>query len=182
MKEATAKCLRNDFCSGSMAHMRYLIYAQKAREENFPSIARLFSALAVSRYIRASEQYRLVHELIGVHTACSEAHFTFFRTMDNLERARDDEKHEANEVLPAYIAVAESQGEGAASKSLKCSAAVCRHLVALLDDVIQKTKHADEEPKIEQLHVCQACGYIAAEITMGGCPLCGERAKFISVT
>jgi rubrerythrin len=165
-----------------MAHVRYLLYSQKAKEESFPSIAHLFRALALSRYTRAMEQYCLVQELIGTHTASAETYFTFARTIDNLGRARDAETSDAKEMLPAYTALAESQGEDAAARSLKRSAAICLHRAALLDDVIRKTKHAGEEPKIGYLYVCHACGYVTMEIAAGGCPVCGnERAGFMHV-
>jgi rubrerythrin len=166
-----------------MAHVRYLLYAGKAREENFPGIARLFRALALSRCTQASEQYYLVNELIGTRTASADTYFTFARTMDNLERARDAEKDDANELLPAYAALAENQGEETAARSLKRSAAICHRRAALLDDVIRKTKHAAEEPKIDLLYVCRACGYVTGEIAPEGCPVCGsERTGFITVT
>jgi rubrerythrin len=183
MREATAKCLRDGFCANSIAHTRYLLYAQKAKEESFPSIARLFRALALSRYTRAAEQYRLTQELIGTHTACSDTYFTFNRTMDNLERARNAESHEANEVVPAYVAVAESQGEEAAAKSLKRSAAICRRRAALLDSVFLKTQHAAAEPVIGEVFVCKACGMVAENVPVEGCPVCGTDVDgFITVT
>jgi rubrerythrin len=166
-----------------MAYVRYLLYSQKAKEENFPSIAHLFRALALSRYTRASEQYHLVSDLLGTRMASTETYFTLARTIDNLERARDAETGEANETLPAYAAVAESQREEVATRSLKRSVAICRRRAALLEDVIQKTKHAAEEPKIDELYVCRSCGYVTGEIAHGGCPVCsGDRTGFIAVT
>lgn len=183
MREATAKCLRDTFCADSIAHVRYLLYAQKAREENFPWIALLFRALALSRYTRASEQYTLVNELIGTRTAATDTYFTLERTMDNMERARNAEACDANDVLPACAAVAESQGEEAAARSFKRSAAICLHRAAMLEDVIQKTKHAAEEPKIGGLYVCRDCGYVTAGTVPDGCPVCGnEQAGFTAVT
>ncbi len=88
-----------------------------------------------------------------------------------------------SETLPAYAAVAESQGEEAAARSLKRSAMICLRRAALLEDVILKTKHAAEEPKIDGLYVCRSCGYVTDEIAPGGCPVCGtDRAGFIAVT
>ena len=106
MKEATAKCLRDSFCSDSMAHVRYLLYAKKATEESFPSIARPVPGGGAFAIHEGIGMYRLTHELIGTHTACPDTYFTLDRTMDNLERARNAESHEANEVVPAYVAVA----------------------------------------------------------------------------
>ena len=183
MREATAKCLRDDFCADSMAYVRYLLYSQKAKEEDFPSIAHLFRALALSRYTRASVEYHLVNDLLGTHSVSGDTYFTFARTMDNLERARDAETGDANETLPAYAAVAESQGEEAAARSLKRSAMICLRRAAMLEDVILKTKHAGEEPKIDGLYVCRSCGYVTGEIASGGCPVCGtDRTGFIAVT
>lgn len=183
MKEATIKCLRDSFSSNSMAYVRYMLYAQKAKEENFPSIARLFSALALSRYTRAAELYQLTNELIGTHTVCSETYFTFNRTMDNLERARNEESHEANEIVPACIAVAESQGEEGAAKGLKRSASVCHRRAALLDSVFMKTQHAAAEPDIGEVFVCKACGMVAESIPGEGCPVCRtDVTGFITVT
>jgi rubrerythrin len=183
MREVTARCLRDCFCANSMAHVRYLLFAQKAKEENFPGIAHLFRALALSRYTRASEQYHLVNELIGTRAVSTDTFFIFARTMDNLERARDAEAGEANELLPAYAAVAESQGEEGAARSLKRSAVISRRRAALLDDVIRKTKHAAEEPKIDGLYVCRACCHFTDLIAQEGCPVCGsERTGFIAVT
>ena len=182
MKEPTAKCLRDSYCANSMAHVRYLLYAQKAKEEGFPGIAHLFRALALSRYTRASEQYHLVNELIGTRTVSSDTYFTFARTMDNLERARDAETSDANDLLPAFAAMADSQGEEAAARSLKRSAAICRHRAALLDEVIQETKHAAAEPAIDGLYVCRTCGYVTAKVVPEACPVCGtERTGFIAV-
>ncbi len=165
-----------------MAHVRYLLYAQKANEESFPSIARLFRALALSRYTRASELYRLTHELIGTHTACSDTYFTFDRTMDNLERARNAESHEANEVIPAYVAVAECQGEEGAARSLKRSAVICHQWAAILDRVFLETRHAAEEPLIRDVYICKTCGMVIENVPEEECSVCGgDVAGIIAV-
>ncbi|MGA9140545.1 MAG: ferritin family protein [Methanocella sp.] len=182
MKEATAKCLRDGFCSDSMAHTRYILYAQKANEESFPSIARLFRALAYSRHTRAAELYRLTGELIGTHTVCSDTYFTFSRTMDNLKRARNAESHEADEVLSAYAAVAEIQGEEGAAKSLKRSAVLCHQRAAILDSVFIETHHAAGEPLIRVTYVCKTCGMVIENLPEEACPVCGtDVSGFIAV-
>jgi rubrerythrin len=182
MREATARCLRDTFCVNSMAHVRYLLYARRAKDENFPGISRLFRALAMSRYVRASEQFAMVNELIGTRAAGAETYFTLARTIDNMERARDAEKDDADELLPACMAVAGSQGEEAAAKSLERSAAIGRRRAALLEDVILKTKETDQEPEIASIYVCRACGYVTRDIAPEGCPICGnEKTEFVCV-
>jgi rubrerythrin len=160
-----------------MAHVRYLLYAQKAREEGFPGIAHLFRALALSRYTRASDQYRLVSELIGTRTASVETYFTLARTMDNTERARDAEAMDANEVISAYVAVAESQHEMAAVKNLKRSAAICHRRAAILDSVFLQTRRADEEPCISDIFLCKNCGNILEAPLPGTCTICDAGSE-----
>ena len=46
MNEQTAANLRSAFGGESMAHMRYMIWADKAEQENFPNVARLFRAIS----------------------------------------------------------------------------------------------------------------------------------------
>jgi rubrerythrin len=179
MREATTKCLHDGFCSDSMAHTRYLLYAQNANEENFPSIARLFRALAFSRYTRAAELYRLTGQLIGTHTACSDTYFTFNRT---LEMARNAESHEAKEIFSTYAAVAESQGEEGAAKSLKRSAALCHQRAAIMDRIFMATRHAAEEPLIRVVYVCKTCGMVIENVPEEACPICGtDVSGFITV-
>ena len=182
MREATAQCIRDAFCRESVAHVRYLIYADKATEEHFPAIARLFRAFALSKYLMASGYYHLVNELIGVYPAFAATHYTLNRTMDNLERSRDAEAETAKGAFEPYLAVARLQKEKGAEKSLKCSIEVCRDASTVMGDVLQKTRHAAEEPQIGELYVCRVCGYVKEGKPSGQCTVCvGSKAGFILV-
>jgi rubrerythrin len=46
MRRRTEKNLNDAFAGESQAHMRYLIFAEKAEEEGLLNIARLFRAIA----------------------------------------------------------------------------------------------------------------------------------------
>lgn len=41
------------FSGESQAHMKYLIFAMKAREEGFENVARLFEAIAFAEFVHA---------------------------------------------------------------------------------------------------------------------------------
>ena len=47
MRTMTDKNLHDAFAGESMAHMKYMIYAEKAETEGKPQVARLFKAIAL---------------------------------------------------------------------------------------------------------------------------------------
>jgi rubrerythrin len=182
MRAATEGCLRNAFCGESMAHARYMIYSEKADDEGFPSIARLFRAAAISKYLQAEKKYVMAGELLGHHTACVRTHFTFARTMDNLGRSRDAEAEDAKEVYSAFIAVAEAQAEAGALKCLRQSDAICHGLAALLDSAFLGAQRAREEPAIGDIYVCQSCGLVMENAPPELCPVCeGDSAGYVII-
>jgi rubrerythrin len=121
----------------------------------------------------------MVSGLLDVYPVNATTHFTYGRTMDNLERSRDSETGAAKEFYQPCLAVAESEQEKGAVKSLKCSAEVSRGAAALIDRVFRKTQHAAEEPHIGDLRVCQACGYIVEGLLPEKCPICDDTGYTI---
>ncbi|OYT52811.1 rubrerythrin, partial [Candidatus Bathyarchaeota archaeon ex4484_135] len=53
MGEMTRRFLKDAFAGESQAHMRYLIFADKAENEGFPNVARLFRAIAYAEFVHA---------------------------------------------------------------------------------------------------------------------------------
>ncbi len=58
----TKDALLSAFCSESMAHTRYLIFAEIAEREGYPNVARLFKAIARSELIHAKNHYNNLKE------------------------------------------------------------------------------------------------------------------------
>ena len=50
--------LRSAYAGESQAHMRYAIYAERARKAGFPNVARLFTAIAAAEKVHARNHYR----------------------------------------------------------------------------------------------------------------------------
>jgi rubrerythrin len=155
-----------------MAHVRYLIYAEKAEAANFSSVARLFRAFAQSEYVVAAAHFGLLGELLSVHTVNATTPFTFERTMDNLVRSRDAEAEAAKEIYPPCLAVAESQDEEGAAKSFGHAAKISHRRAEMLEVVSLKARRADEEPCISDLFVCQACGNVMEAPLSAACAVC----------
>ena len=73
MKKMTEEFLKAAFSGESQAHMKYLIFAEKAEEEGLKNIARLFRAIAYAEYVHARNHLKELG-MVGV-------------TKDNLQAA-----------------------------------------------------------------------------------------------
>ncbi|WP_424359939.1 rubrerythrin family protein [Methanocella sp. MCL-LM] len=177
MREATLKCLRDAFCSESMSHVRYLIFAGHAQDESFPVLSRLFRAFALAKYLRASELYYLSRDMLGNPAVNSNSYFIFERTMDNLVKARDMEINSVKEVFEPYHALAMAESEPAAAHCLEKSAVISRVIANMIDNVVPKLRHTDEEPDIGDIFICSICGFIAIDRAPEACPCCNSSAE-----
>ncbi|MEM0110388.1 MAG: rubrerythrin family protein, partial [Desulfurococcus sp.] len=60
LRTMTRQFLLNAFGGESMAHMRYLIFAEIAEKEGFPNVARLFKAIAFAEQVHARNHYNVL--------------------------------------------------------------------------------------------------------------------------
>ncbi|RLG47944.1 MAG: rubrerythrin family protein, partial [Thermoproteota archaeon] len=105
MKKMTEEFLKAAFSGESQAHMKYLIFAEKAEEEGLKNIARLFRAIAYAEYVHARNHLKELG-MVGV-------------TKDNLQAAIEGETYEVQEMYPVYNNTAKMQGEKGAERSTK---------------------------------------------------------------
>jgi rubrerythrin len=73
MQEMSKDNLEAAFAGESQAHMKYLIFADRAEKEGFSNVARLFRATAYAEQVHATSHFRTLKH-IG-------------KTVDNLEAA-----------------------------------------------------------------------------------------------
>ncbi len=155
----TKRFLGEAFAGESQAHMRYLIFANKAREEGFENVARLFEAIAFAEFVHARNHFEALGNLS--------------ETKDNLQVAIDGENWEVNEMYPAYNAVAELQNESKAKRSIHYALEAEKIHSALYT----KAKQAVEEGKditIGEIYICSVCGY-TTDSKVDRCPVCGAN-------
>ena len=178
MKKMTEKNLINAFGGESQAHMRYLHFADKAEEENFPNVARLFHAIAHAEYIHSGDHYNELEHLDGGFVANSMAAFGPGNTKKNLGLAIAGEVYEITEMYPTYIEVAKFQEKPGDQKSFEWAYGTEKMHKALFD----KAKEAvDSESDVEMgpIQVCKVCGYTLEGDAPETCPLCGvSKEKF----
>lgn len=162
MRKMTEQNLRQAFAGESQAHMRYLIFSEKAERENKKNLARLFKAIAFAEQVHATNHYRALGEIND--------------SSKNLQVGIDGETYEVEEMYPAYNAVAELQKEQIASKTTHFALEAEKiHM-----EMYKKSKQVVDQGKdieIGDIYICDVCGYTVEGIAPDVCPICGAKKE-----
>lgn len=174
----TADALMSAYGGESMAHMRYLVFADIAEKEGFHNVARLFRAIAFSEQVHASNHFNRLRGLDVDAKVVAGAPFGPGKTSKNLELAIRGEEFEVEEMYPVYIAVAKAQGEKSAETSFRW-ALESEKIHAELYREAKKSVERGEDWKIDgYVWVCPVCGhtYVGSE-PPEKCPICGVSGE-----
>ncbi|MGQ9676668.1 MAG: rubrerythrin family protein [Chloroflexota bacterium] len=164
MRQMTADNLKAAFAGESQAHMRYLIFADKAQREGRENVARLFRAIAYAEQVHATNHYRAMD---GIKT-----------TADNLDVAIGGETFEVDEMYPAYLEVARLQDERRAQTSMNY-ALETEKVHAKMYQAAKEAAIRGDDVEIGPISVCEICGYTIEGDLPERCPVCNApRDKF----
>jgi rubrerythrin len=164
----TADNLQAAFAGESQANRKYLAFAAKADAEGHPQIAKLFRAAAAAETVHAHAHLRVMG---GIGD-----------TRKNLEAAIDGEGHEFREMYPAFIEVAEREGNRAAVVSFRNANAVEKIHFDLYSKALE-TLNAGNDLSPAAIHVCEICGNTVVGEVPDKCPVCGAaKTKFKEAT
>jgi rubrerythrin len=157
--------LESAFAGESQAHLRYLVYADKAEREGYPEVARLFRAVAHAEQVHATSHLRTLGK-VG-------------KTVENLQEGIDGEMYEVEEMYPAFMAVAETQEEKTALRS-HSRAMEAEKVHAGFYARAKEAVETGEDVKLGQVYVCEVCGWTGEGEPPDECPLCGaKKDKFV---
>lgn len=166
MQKMTKDNLEAAFAGESQAHIKYLIFADKAEKEGFANVARLFRATSYAEQVHATSHFRT---LKGVG-----------KTADNLSAAIGGETYEVEEMYPAFIAVAKEQQEKAAVRSNEW-AMEAEKVHAALYGRAKSSVEAENDTDIGQVYVCSVCGWTGEGEPPDECPLCkAKKENFVA--
>lgn len=154
----TMKDLGEAFAGESQANRKYLAFAQKADEEGYPQVARLFRAAAAAETIHAHMHLR---NMGGVNS-----------TLDNLKEAVAGETYEFSEMYPGFIEDAQSEGEKAALRGFKLASEAEKVHAGLY----QKALDNLDKKEVFDVYLCPICGHVAEGEAPDACPICGAKA------
>jgi rubrerythrin len=180
----TVSVLRAALQGERTAHLRYLAFSERAREEKYPRIGYLFSALAVSEGIHARNFLAVLKDLNDLGDV-SALEFPLKDTKDNIRNSSTVELEEIDVRYPGFLdrltpekrddAIsalthawrAEKQHRDLIATLAKGSGALFGFLAALI------------EGKPVEYFVCQSCGSTLSTPEMpkrqdSPCPICGN--------
>lgn len=173
MRDMTSANLRSAFGGESQAHMRYLIYADKAKEEGFKNVSRLFTAIADAERVHATRHFSVLADVGGAFAVTSMAGFGLKGTSENLSVAIEGENFEVNEMYPAYRAIAKEQGEASAEESFKW-AYLSEKVHSKMFQKAKEAVDARRDVELGAIQICQICGYTVEGEAPDKCPVCQQ--------
>jgi rubrerythrin len=146
------------FAGESQANRKYLAFSEKAAQEGFPAVAKLFRAASEAEAIHA-------RTLLGVMGASRS-------TAENLAASVAGETHEFTEMYPGFIAEAEREGQKAAITPFTY-AMRAEEVHAGLYSKATETVKAGQDLGAAKVLLCPVCGNIALDEAPERCPICG---------
>jgi rubrerythrin len=164
MKKMTEKALSEAFAGESMAHMKYLIFAEVAEREGFPNIARLFKATAYAEQAHASHHARL----LGL----------IKQTSENLETGIQGETYEVDEMYPVFLSTAVMQQEKNAEQAINYALAAEKIHIGFYKQAKENVNNG-KDIAIDDIYICPVCGFTHIGAPPEKCPVCNAlKNKF----
>jgi len=160
----TEKDLFEAFVGEAKATVRLKSFADKAEQEGYPEIAKLFRAVSAAEFVHATRALRL----LGIIRS----------TEENLKRSFESETAVSENRYPEFIRQAEADSNNAARLAFT-HARDAEEFHAKLYKLAMSDLAAERE---SVFHVCQVCGYVVDGEPPDVCPVCGaRREKFFQV-
>jgi rubrerythrin len=164
----TDENLKAAFAGESQANRMYLAFAERAEQEGFPQIAKLFRAAAQAETVHA------MNHLCAMGQVKS--------TVENLGAAVSGETYEFKKMYPEFIAEAKTDGAKQAFVSFDYANRVEQIHEGLYQKAIEVIKAKTDLPKAD-VYVCPVCGNTFVGSTPGRCPICATaKEKFIKIS
>jgi len=166
MKKMTEENVKAALAGESQAHIKYLAFSEKAAGEKLPNIARAFKANAYAEQVHATNHLKT---LGGIGT-----------TKSNLDAAIGGENFEVEEMYPAYVVVAQAQGEKSAEMVLNWAMAAEKVHAGIYRGASAAVE-TGRDIAFKPIHVCSVCGFTMEGDAPDKCPVCGSsKDKFLT--
>jgi rubrerythrin len=164
MSDQSNKNLLEAFAGESQANRRYLAFADKAEEEGYPNIARLFRAAAESETIHAINHLRAMG---GIKS-----------TLENAKEAWQGEKDEFTGMYPMFMDQAKRDANNAALQSFFWANEAEKEHGEFYEKAVTSLKDGNDL-ELDELYVCSVCGFTVEGTPPDKCPTCGQpKEKF----
>ena len=163
----TVENLKKAFAGESQANRRYHAFAQKAKEEGFVQVAKLFRAAEKAEMVHALNHLRIMGEIRS--------------TAENLDAAVSGETFEFKEMYPEFLSIAKQEGKQQAAWSFQVANKVEEVHAGLFSKAVESVKSTKDLDEIDY-YVCEVCGNTVEGVTPEKCPICGSpKTAFIKI-
>jgi rubrerythrin len=155
----TSDNLQAAFAGESQASRKYLYFAEKADEEGYKQIARLFRAASDAETVHARNHLNVMK---GIKS-----------TADNLKTAIGGENYEFTKMYPEFMKQAEAEGNGEANNTFYLANKVEQIHHSLYQTALAMLEKGQALPE-KPMYVCQHCGNTVEGEPPDICPVCGR--------
>jgi len=157
----TREALQQAYTGEAKAALRLQVYAEKAEEEGYPQIAKLFRVIAASEAVHGARALRLLKEIRS--------------TEENLAESFESEERIARVAYGEFVRQAEAEGNQAAVLHFSQS----RDVEGTHANLYKSAMNHLLEERQTAYHLCLVCGYVADGSLPEVCPVCGAgRERF----
>ena len=165
---STLDNLKEAFAGESQANRKYLAFGERAENDGFPGIAKLFRAVAAAETIHAHAHLRAIG---GIKD-----------TVENLKAAMAGEKEEFTDMYPPMVAQAKAEGHKKAERSMHDALEVEKVHFELFTKALAAIEGGADLGEIV-VRICPNCGHTVIGEAPDKCPVCalkGENYEIIS--
>jgi len=157
MTGKTEEALYEAYTGEAKAALRLKVFAEKAEQEGYPQIAKLFRVIAFSEEIHGA---RALQVLGRVKT-----------TEENLAASFESESKVAEVSYDRFVKQAEAEGNMPAVLHFSQS----RDAEEIHAKLYKEAMGHLMEQRETTYHVCKVCGYVSDSILPEECPVCGAQ-------
>jgi rubrerythrin len=163
MDEKIKDAMHQAYTGESKAGLRLKVFAEKADQEGYPQLAKLFRVISFSEELHGKRALRLMKEIKS--------------TEENLAESFESETRVAGVAYDNFIKYAEETGDRAASLYFSQSRDVEEIHAKLYKEAMD---HVLEERQTVY-YVCDICGYVSDGVLPEECPVCGaKKDRFVT--
>lgn len=156
---STKDALYEAYTGEAKAALRLKVFAEKAQEEGYPQIAKLFRVIAFSEEIHGARALLVMGRVKS--------------TEENLAMSFESETKVAGVAYDEFVKQAEAEGNAAAVLHFSQSKDVEEVHAKLYKEAMS---HVMEERETIY-YVCTVCGYVSDGILPDECPVCGAMKE-----
>jgi rubrerythrin len=178
----TTENLKAGIKGETTASAKYAAFAQKAREEGYDTIAKLFDAASKSESIHAANHAKVL-EALGEKMDEFKPEFEVKTTAENLQAAIDGESYEIATMYPQFITDAKTEKVDKAVKSFTWAFDTEKKHQQFYAKALEALKLNSEKNLPIEYAVCPVCGNTYDKANMDAkCAFCQtESSKFVII-